>query len=237
RRRPVEARCAARTLDDSVGRREPFPRSAAPSPSSRSRRNPRTVRPRHVRLPHLHRGLPIMSNHRRIRRIAAALAALACAGTVIAPPSARAGTTGGLGGTVTEAGTSAPIAGVRVTVASPSQSATTLTDASGHFHFVSLAPDEYTASLEKAGYDPISYPGIAVLADAQQTLGFVMHKALKTIAQVSSRSASSLVRPGTTADIYSINAQQQARLSALGGGGSLNSAYSAIASVPGAYVP
>ena len=64
-----------------------------------------------------------------------------------------------------------------------------------------------------------------------------MHKALKTIAQVSSRSASSLVRPGTTADIYSINAAQQARLSVLGGGSDLNSAYSAVASVPGAYVP
>ncbi len=171
------------------------------------------------------------------RRIVAALAALACAGAVIVPSRAPAGTTGGIGGTVTEAGTSAPLAGVRVTVVSPSQSASTLTDAGGHFHFVSLAPDEYTASLEKSGYDPVSYPGIAVLADAQQTLAFAMHKALKTIAQVSSRSASSLVRPGTTADIYSINAAQQARLSALGGGGSLNSAYSAIASVPGAYVP
>ena len=45
------------------------------------------------------------------------------------------------------------------------------------------------------------------------------------------------MRPGTTADVYSINAKQQDRANALGGGGTLDSAYSAIATVPGAYVP
>ena len=150
---------------------------------------------------------------------------------------ALAGTTGGISGVVTEVGTTTPIAGVTITVTSPSQSASTTTDARGHFAFVSLAPDEYTISLEKSGYAPLSYAGVAVLADAQQTLSLSMRIALKTIANVTSRSASSLVRPGTTADIYSINAAQQARTAVLGGGGALNSAYSAIASVPGAYVP
>ncbi|MBV8117135.1 MAG: TonB-dependent receptor, partial [Candidatus Eremiobacteraeota bacterium] len=165
----------------------------------------------------------------------------ACAALVLCPLAfavrASAGTTGGLSGTVTEAGTSAPIAGVRVTVTSPSQTVSAFTDAGGRFHFVSLAPDEYVATLEKSGYEPISYPGIAILADAQQTFSFSMRKSLKTIAQVASRAASNLVRPGTTADVYSINAAQQQRLSVLGGGGNLNSAYSAISSVPGAYVP
>src|SRR5215469_10693811 len=64
-----------------------------------------------------------------------------------------------------------------------------------------------------------------------------MRKTLKTAANVTSRSSSSLVRPGTTADLYSVNAAQQERMAALGGGSDLNSAYSAIASVPGAYVP
>jgi hypothetical protein len=148
-----------------------------------------------------------------------------------------AGTTGGISGIVTETGTTVPIAGARITVTSPSQIANAVTDASGRFHFVSLAPDEYVATVEKDGYDSTSYPGIAVFADAQQTLAFSLHKTLRTIAHVAARSASSLVRPGTTADIYSVGAQQQERLSALGGGGNLNSAYSAIASVPGAYVP
>jgi hypothetical protein len=150
---------------------------------------------------------------------------------------ARAGTTGGINGVVFEAGTTTPIAGATVTAVSPSQSARTVTDARGHFAFVSLAPDEYTVSLQKTGYTPNSYAGVAVFADAQQTLTLSMRIALKTIANVTSRSSASLVRPGTTADIYSVNAAQQARTAVLGGGGSLNSAYSAIASVPGAYVP
>jgi hypothetical protein len=148
-----------------------------------------------------------------------------------------AGTTGGISGVVTEVGTTTPIVGARVTVTSPSQTASTTTDARGHFAFVSLAPDEYTVSVAKTGYEPLSYAGVAVFADAQQTLTLAMRIVLKTIANVTSRSASSLVRPGTTADLYSINAAQQERTAVLGGGGALNSAYSAIASVPGAYVP
>lgn len=159
------------------------------------------------------------------------VAVLLCASPV------RAGTTGGISGTVLESGTNAPVAGARVTVASPSQSSSTTTDAGGRFHFVSLAPDEYSLTIEKSGYDTGSYAGIGVFADAQQTLTFTLHRALKTIANVTSQSASSLVRPGTTADIYSVNAEQQRRLSVLGGGSDLNSAYSAVASVPGAYVP
>ena len=45
-----------------------------------------------------------------------------------------------------------------------------------------------------------------------------------------------MVKSGTTADIYSINSATQSAASALGGGGNLNSAYSAISTVPGAYV-
>ncbi len=149
----------------------------------------------------------------------------------------RAGTTGGISGIVLEAGTSNPIGGVAVTAVSPSQTAKTVTDARGRFAFVSLTPDEYTISLQKAGYSPGSFVGIAVFADAQQTVTMSLRIALKTIANVTSRSSASLVRPGTTADIYSVNAAQQERTAVLGGGGSLNSAYSAIASVPGAYVP
>jgi hypothetical protein len=155
----------------------------------------------------------------------------------VATARAFAGTTGGISGVVTEVGTGSPISGVQVSVTSPSQTASTTTDARGHFAFVSLTPDEYTIALKKSGYAPVSYTGVAVFADAQQTVALSMRVELKTIANVTSRSASSLVRPGTTADIYSINAAQQERTAALGGGSDLNSAFSAIASVPGAYVP
>lgn len=163
-----------------------------------------------------------------------AIAVVLCFASVL---PARAGTTGGINGVVLQTGTSTPIAGVEVTAVSPSQTARAVTDARGHFAFVSLAPDEYTISLQKSGYSPASVAGIAVFADAQQTVTLSMRIALKTIANVTSRSGASLVRPGTTADIYSVNAAQQERTAVLGGGGNLNSAYSAIASVPGAYVP
>ncbi|HEY8312706.1 MAG TPA: TonB-dependent receptor [Candidatus Baltobacteraceae bacterium] len=150
---------------------------------------------------------------------------------------ALAGTTGRLNGTVTETGTSAPLANAKVTATSPSQTTAALTDANGHFSFVSLAPDTYIVSVEKAGYEPQSEPGVSVFADQAQGISIALSKALKQIANVTSRSSSDVVRPGTTSDIYSVNASQQAAVRGLGGGGSLNSAYSGIASVPGVFVP
>ena len=149
---------------------------------------------------------------------------------------ALAGTTGRLSGTVlTVAG--APIAGVIVKVSSPSQSVTTTTDATGAFAFISLAPDTYSVTAEKQGFQPQSVAGVTVFADATQTLSIQMSPELKTIARVASTSSGALVKSGTTADVYSVNSATQQKLAALGGGGSLDSAYSAIASVPGAFVP
>lgn len=150
---------------------------------------------------------------------------------------AAAGTTGAISGTVVDAATGAPIAGAIVTVASASQRASVTTDAGGRFSFVSLAPDEYTATAEKSGYDTASLAGVAVFADNTQVIHVTLQKTLKTIANVRSAASSSLIRPGTTADVYSVNAAQQERTNVLGGGSNLTSAYSAIASVPGAYVP
>ncbi len=148
-----------------------------------------------------------------------------------------AGTTGGLSGTIVETATGSPIADAKVTVTSPSQSASQRTDATGHFSFVSLAPDTYSVSAEKEGYDPATQAGVNVLADQTQTLSLRARKSLKEIGRVTSRTPSDLVKPGTTADVYSVSAAQQDKFSGVGGGGGLNNAYSAIATVPGAYVP
>ena len=131
----------------------------------------------------------------------------------------------------------APVAGADVTVASPSQNATRTTDAAGRFTFLVLPPDTYTVTVAKSGYQSISVPGQVVFADTVQNLSVRMLKSLKTIAHVSATGAGTLVKSGTTADIYSVNASAQRAASAIGGGGGLNSAYSAVASVPGAYVP
>ena len=150
---------------------------------------------------------------------------------------ALAGTTGGLTGTVVDSQTHKPVADAAVTAFSPSQSATTQTDASGHFTFISLIPDTYSVSVQKKGYAAASQPGVTVFADSTQSVGVALVPDLVTITHVISKATGDLVKSGTTADVYSVNASTQDKISALGGGGSLNSAYSAVASVPGAFVP
>ncbi|MGA2761372.1 MAG: carboxypeptidase-like regulatory domain-containing protein, partial [Candidatus Cybelea sp.] len=85
-------------------------------------------------------------------------------GCVVAAPRAFAGTTGSITGTVTRVG-GGPIAGARVTATSPSQTLTATTDASGRFSMLSLAPDTYTISVSKDGFEPSTTTGISVFAD------------------------------------------------------------------------
>jgi TonB dependent receptor/Carboxypeptidase regulatory-like domain/TonB-dependent Receptor Plug Domain len=150
---------------------------------------------------------------------------------------ALAGTTGGLSGSVVDASSGAAVANATVIAQSPAQTTTTKTDASGHFIFISLAPDTYAVSATKNGYDSASVAGVVVFADSVQAVSIGMRPALKTIASVRSTAQSSLVKSGTTADVYSVSASTQDKISALGGGGSLNSAYAAVASVPGVVMP
>jgi hypothetical protein len=151
--------------------------------------------------------------------------------------SVLAGTTGSINGTITEADTSAPLAGARVTVTSPSQQAATSTDAQGRFTFISLAPDTYALSITAAGHQTVTQAGITVQADQNLNLNFAAPKQLQRIGGTTARANTDLVKPGTTADVYSVNAAQAAAAQALGGGAALNQAYSAIASVPGVFVP
>ncbi len=156
----------------------------------------------------------------------------------LVPGLTFAGTTGGLRGRVIDAATNAPLPGVIVTVTSPSQSASTRTAADGTFNFLSLAPDTYVVSAESAGFESASTSGVSVFADQVQGVGtFALAKTIRTIANVRARSTSALVRPGTTSDVYSVNAAGAAAAAAVGGPGGLNQAYSAIATVPGANVP
>ncbi|MGC1381983.1 MAG: carboxypeptidase regulatory-like domain-containing protein [Candidatus Baltobacteraceae bacterium] len=149
------------------------------------------------------------------------------------PIHAQAGTTGAIVGRIADAQTRAPIAGVLVTVTSPSQSATSTSDDSGAFRFLSLRPDTYTISFTKTGYDPLTQAGVTIFADQTQSFNATMTRALRTIARVTAQSAGSLVKAGTTSDVYSINAAGQRAAQGLSGAGSLNNAYGAIASVPG----
>ncbi len=175
-----------------------------------------------------------MAHWLRPFRVVAAIAlvlSLVCQGTWV-----LAGTTGTLSGTVTDSATHQPLAGAKVTATSPSQSASVTTDGAGHFAFLALAPDTYTVAVVFAGYDQSVANGVTVIADSTRVLNVTSNKTLQTIGKVTSRAATDLVKPGTTADVYSINAVQQDKSAGLGGGGNLNSAWSALAGVPGVFV-
>ncbi|HEX5275339.1 MAG TPA: TonB-dependent receptor [Candidatus Rubrimentiphilum sp.] len=146
---------------------------------------------------------------------------------------ALAGTTGGISGQVRDAVTGVAVANATVTANSSSGSATATTDAGGNFHFLTLSPDTYTISATKSGYNSASQSGVTVFADQTATLTLNIQPALKTIANVTSRAAGNLVKPGTTSDVYSVNAATQQVVSGTGGGFNLNQAYSGIYSQPG----
>ncbi len=176
-----------------------------------------------------------MLHRRTVQSLVAvvALVAMLCQGT-----SVLAGTTGTLTGTVTNTTDNRPLAGAKVTAASPSQVSTATTDAAGHFTLLSLAPDTYTVSIDAQGFQPVAEAGVSVNADQTRVISLTAVKSLRTIARVASRASSSLVKPGTTADVYAVNPTQQAKLALAGGGGTQDSAFSALSTVPGvAIVP
>ncbi|MBV8373896.1 MAG: carboxypeptidase regulatory-like domain-containing protein, partial [Candidatus Eremiobacteraeota bacterium] len=171
-----------------------------------------------------------MRHHSTLRR--AATAVLLSAAFLGQVTWALAGTTGSLTGQVTDQH-GAPVAGATVSVVSPSESVTSVTDSSGHYTFLTLAPDTYTVTAAKTGYNTTSITGEVVFADQSLTLAITLGTALKQIAHVVSQAAGSLVRPGTTVDVYSVSATTAAQLATSGGGNNLDSAYSAIYSQPG----
>ena len=161
----------------------------------------------------------------------AVAAAVVCACVLLTP--VLAGTTGTLRGRIVDSETGAPVAGVLVSATAPSQIASVTTDATGFYIFISLAPDTYTITATKDGYSPVSTAGVTVIADQARNVSFSMQKQLKTLATITTRGVTSLVRPGTTSDVYSINAATQKATGSLAGSGSLNQAYGSVAAAPG----
>jgi hypothetical protein len=152
-------------------------------------------------------------------------------GWSFAPAPAGAGTTGNITGTVTESGSGVPIANVKVSASSVTQSATTTTNAQGYYTFQQLIPDTYTLSFQAQGYNAASTAGIAVFQDQNEVVNIKLEKALQTIAHTTSRAPSNLVQGYTGTDVYNISGQQ---LNAAFGGDSLQKTlYQYMAVVPG----
>lgn len=127
---------------------------------------------------------------------------------IASPSAAIAGTTGNVTGTVTDAKTGAPLADVKVTAASPSQSATTTTDTHGFYSLVNLTPDTYTVSFQKSGLQSASVPGVTVMQDQTATVNQSMQTELRTIASVRSSGSSNLVKPNQGSDVYNVSGEQ-----------------------------
>jgi hypothetical protein len=86
--------------------------------------------------------------------------------------TALAGTSGGIGGKITDANTGKPVAGAVVVVLAASEELTTTTDAKGYFRFFELPPDRYSITVEKGGYVTQSWSGYDVEADQTQLYDF-----------------------------------------------------------------
>ncbi len=167
---------------------------------------------------------------RRYRLGVGLFAVALCAGLVL-PQTAQAGTTGTITGVAVDAQTGAPIANVRVTAVSPSQSESTTTNASGFYSLQALTPDTYTVSFQLTGYTPVSQPGITVQQDLVFKLDGKLTKELKTIAQVRSRAPGNLVKPYEGTDVYNVSGAQ---LNAATGGDNLHhTIYEYLDTVPG----
>ena len=147
------------------------------------------------------------------------------------PQAALAGTTGTIAGVVTDAATGAPLANVRVTAASPSQTESTTTNNTGFYSLQALTPDTYTVSFQGTGYQPSSQPGVTVQQDFVFKLDGKLAKELKTIATARARAAGNLVKPYEGTDVYNVSGQQ---LNAATGGDNLHhTIYEYLNTVPG----
>ncbi|HET9096751.1 MAG TPA: carboxypeptidase regulatory-like domain-containing protein [Candidatus Baltobacteraceae bacterium] len=172
-----------------------------------------------------------MKNLQRWWRVAAATLVTAFTLSALVPGAALAGTTGTIAGVVTDAQSGAPIANVRVTAVSGSQTESTTTNASGFYSLQALSPDTYTVSFQLQGYTPLDQPGITVQQDFVFKLDGKLTKELKTIAIVHSRAAGNLVKPYEGTDVYNVSGQQ---LNAATGGDKLHhTIYEYLDTVPG----
>ncbi|MBV8644741.1 MAG: carboxypeptidase regulatory-like domain-containing protein, partial [Candidatus Eremiobacteraeota bacterium] len=163
-----------------------------------------------------------------VRFIGAACAALLVVIVLVGPISAA--TTGTISGTVTDAATKKPLAGVVVTASAPSGRGSATTDANGFYNIYNLAPDTYSVSVAGKGYQQVLVNGVTVVQDQNVRIDEPLAKALQSIGRTSARSASNLVQPNQTADVYNVSGQQ---LGAAAGAGGHRTLYDVIQTSPG----
>jgi len=147
-----------------------------------------------------------------------AMLALVAAWAMLFPIAVSAGTTGGITGSIVNAGSGAPIAGAKVTASSATDIQTTHTDARGRFAFVSLTPGTYAVAVDREGFEPATVRDVAVLADAMHPLKIAMKSAVIAIVLIDGPftfyGLGMGVGAGRIADVYTQSAYRTAPASA-----------------------
>ena len=147
--------------------------------------------------------------------------------------AAIAGTTGGISGKVSDSNAS-PVAGVKVTVSSPSQTSSAISDSKGFFSVLNLTPDTYTITASKDGFDTAQLTGITVQADQTASAAVTMRPTVKVLTTVTTTAVASVVNRSVTADLYAVSAQAINRYQgAAGGAETLYSQNGVVGSLPG----
>ena len=151
----------------------------------------------------------------------------------LAHTPAIAGTTGVISGAVKNE-QSVPVAAVKVTVASPSQTATGLTSATGFFSFLNLSPDTYTVTASKENFETAVTAGITVQADQVSHVDVILHPAIRTLGRITTTAVGGLVNRAVTGDLYAVNAQAiDLYQGSAGGAETLYSQNGVVGSLPG----
>jgi hypothetical protein len=162
------------------------------------------------------------------RIIAALFIILSCCST-----SVMAGTTGGISGKISDQ-LGSPVAGAKVTMTSPSQTSSAISDSKGFFSVLALTPDTYTITASKDGFDTAQLSGITVQADQTASASIAMRPTVKVLTTVTTTAVASVVNKSVTADLYAVNAQAIDKYQgAAGGAETLYSQNGVVGSLPG----
>ncbi|MBV8203536.1 MAG: carboxypeptidase regulatory-like domain-containing protein, partial [Candidatus Eremiobacteraeota bacterium] len=144
-----------------------------------------------------------------------------------------AGVTGSISGRISDEKNS-PVAGAKVSVASPSQAVSTQTDAHGFFSVLNLSPDTYSVTASKEGYDTYTVYGITVQTNQSSSVNVTLHASTKTIGKVLTTATASVVSKTVTGDLYAVNANAiKSYQGSAGGSETLYSQNAVAGSLPG----
>ena len=119
---------------------------------------------------------------------------------------AAGGQVGNVSGTIVDVQTKAPVPNAIIGLAAPGQTLAARTDGSGFFTILGAVVGTYVLSISAQGYETLSLRSIGVVGDQTVALGRVLlSKQLRTIGNVTARSATSAFQPTQTIDSYTLS--------------------------------